>query len=953
MGLLDSWTDGRIEPAVELLLQAAESTGCLGNPTWSIAELGMSIPDLKKLRDAATRNASSWTVILRRNFHYMTHEIRLPERLGTLRPSGRECLGLLSLAILAELSRIYGDTGACFLRCRRELPPALESLLFQGGSLNRFVQPAIEEACHRFRLRFAGPNLSVQRWYLTVRLHEGFPGNNLENRLPSWLHGLGLPLHLSLLLSADTLGSSSLGLFWSKLVKFARKKASRDQTRVVMESSVWFRGQDVEALLDAIEDFSPPAHSSAALSHLTTVPVDEDLQEIEAKTLLRLDVSRKPIGLRARPEAATLSEGLDRERYEVLIEGKWQGALLRGASGQMEWLEEDGWILVPFRSTCTVKLLDEEDRPVEGERSLRVLPEGEVLVFDSTGNAVGGVLEASQGYWLVAPQGATWEGAPAGATAAKREEHCLMWLPPGWGPGTEVRLDEEVLWSSGCPRIPRPPWLAQVVLQENPTNPGQFEVILPPEAQLEAVRLDGRELALVVTRFHLPAQPDPLVDVRIVVRQGPSRWVVSRRVVARGALLLTEATGGWRESAPGEVLDQEELANTTVRVCAPRDKQRLYFGSAMGGKAPQRAGVLTGPPGRGEPLLLGPSSPRSSEDFWPLRVSVVSRGIVQSGGLENRHFSLKLRRKIKNQPEHQVLLWPGNALPVLFPVTWTEDAIELDLPPDIHEVRAAALLYKQSWIGGWWSPDWCTALEPAPEEMVEFFLWLRWLRLPFLEERAVETVRKLACQYPSELLLAWSILPREHDEDSPERKKRLHRLMQLRTRGGPVTPTSLPDGESWRQAVRLLLLETDFEKEKVDEMYSRVHVDALHHPIAQALLPWGTSLLGISERWPVTACHGANYQQQKNADGRRSQWRHAFRHLDPQKVIKPRTRTKALDEMKWQAASALATSLDTLEQMLAGACTPPPHSPAISAALHQEMFRRLVATILLDQGAPA
>lgn len=950
MGILDSWHDDRVEPAVELLLQAAENTGCLAGSTWSIAELGMSTSDLRKLLGVATRNSHSWFAVLRRDFHPMTHGIQLPERLGTLRPSGRECLGLLLLAILAELSRIYGDTGACFLRCRHQLAPSLESLIFQGGSLHRFVQSAIEDACHRFRLRIAGSEHSVQRWYLTVRLHEGFPGNNLENRLPSWLHGLGLPLHLGLLLSADNLGSSSLRALWLRLVDFARKKSSRDRARSTLESSTWFRGQDVDGLLDAIEDFHPPQSSLSVSSG--GVLVEEDLLEIDAKTLVRLDVSRKPVGLRARPEPATLSEGLEGERYEVLLEGKWQGALLRGASGQMEWLEE-GWLPVPFRSACVVKLLDEEDRPVEGERSLRVLPEGEVLVFNSQGNLAEGMLDTSQGYWLIAPRDAALVGAPEGASATVREESCLMWLPPGWGPSTEVRLDGELLWSSGSSRALRPSWLDRVALLENPVHPGEFEVLLPPEGRLEAVRMGGQGLAIAGGRFRLPEQPAPLVDLRIVVRQDSFRWVVSRRVVARGALLLTDVDGEWRESTPGEVLDLEHLANTTVRICAPGGKQRLYFGSALGGRVPQRAGVLTGPPGRGEPLLLGPPAPHSDEEFLPLQVSVVNRGIVQSGTLENRRLSLKLRRKIKSQPGHQVLLWPGNTLPVLCPVIWTENTVELDLPPDIHEVRAAALLYKQSWIGGWWSPDWCTALDPAPEEMVEFFLWLRWLRLPFLEERAVGTIRKLACQYPSEVLLAWSILPREHDGDDDARKERLRRLMQLRTQGGPVTPASLPDGESWRQAVRLLLLDTDFPETKADEMYSRVHVETLHHTITQALLPWGTALLGISGRWPADACHGATYQQQKNADGRRSQWRHAFRHLDHQQVIKPKIRVKALNEMKLQAASALATLPNTLDQMIAAACTLPPHSPAIRAALHQEVFRRLVATILLDQGAPA
>jgi len=235
--------------------------------------------------------------------------------------------------------------------------------------------------------------------------------------------------------------------------------------------------------------------------------------------------------------------------------------------------------------------------------------------------------------------------------------------------------------------------------------------------------------------------------------------------------------------------------------------------------------------------------------------------------------------------------------------------------------------------------------------MIEFFLWLRWLRLPFLEEKAAELIRQLVVKHPAEALLAWSILPREHDADDEARRERMRCWMQLRIQGGHWTPAALPEGESWRQAVRLLLLETDFPVAEVERMYSQVHVNTLHHPTAQALLPWGNALLGISGRWPASACHGTTYTQQQNADGRRSQWRHAFRHLDPNQVIRPKTREKALNEMKQQAVTALATSPVELEQMLREACASPPHASAIRAALHLEPFRRLVATVLLDQGA--
>ena len=850
MGLLDSWQDERIESAVELLLRAAEDTGCLNNPTWSIAELGMSAPDLDRLLGVANRNVSSWSHILRREFHFMAREIRLPERLGTLRPSGRECLGLLVLALLAELSRRHGSTEACFRPCRRKLEPELEGLLFQGGSLHRFVQAAIVQASERFRMRLAGPEHSVQRWYLTVRMHEGFPGNNLENRLPSWLHGLGVPLHLELLLSNGPLGSTSVQQLWSRLSSFARGKSPRDGVRLFLESSVWFRGQDVDGLLQAIEEYQPPSHGTSSV-FLGGGPIDEREEELEVEmpVSLRLAPGPRP-GLLARPDPAALCMDLPGNRYEVLVEGRWQGALLRDGNGGWAWTEE-GWLVVPFRSTCAVQLLDEEDRPLEGERSLRVLPEEGVIVLDSSGNLAKGALDSSQGYWLIAPANASWRGAPAGAYATAREDRCLLWLPPGWGPEVELHLEDELLWSPGRLRLERPAWLDLVELEENPKIPGEFEVLVPYSAQLEAVRVGGKTLALLQERrFRLPELTDPLVDVRLILRSASGRWWVSRRVVARAALLLCGEDGSWRESAPGEVLDLETLTSTTVRVCAPGNLQGLYFDHALGRRVPQRAGVLTGFPGRGEALQLGPLSPGQTEDFRPLQVSVVNHGLVCGGALHPGRLTLELRRKIRLRKEHRVLLWRGTDPPLLCPVSESGSSIEVEIPAGVRGVRAAALLYRETWLGSWWQQDWHADLAPTREQAVEFFLWLRWLRLPFLEEKAAGIVRKLAAGYPAEALLAWSILPREHDGDDEGRKERLRRWMQLQVQGGTLTPAGLPEGEAWRQAVRLLLLETEFPVAEVETMYSRVHVETLHHPIAQALLPWGTALLGVSGRWP-------------------------------------------------------------------------------------------------------
>ncbi|MCS6899871.1 MAG: hypothetical protein RMJ98_09375 [Myxococcales bacterium] len=957
MGVLDAWQDQRIETAVGLLLAAADSSGCFTNSTWSMAEIGLTPLDLDRLLGVATRSIPTWEWVLRRDFQPLSGSVQLPETLGTMAPTAKEALGLLFIALLAGLSRRYGNTEACFRPCQRHLPEGLRNLLFQGSTLHRLVQPAIEEASSRFRLRLAGPEHSFQRWYLTVRLHEGLPINNLKNRLPAWLHGDNLPLHLTLLLAPGSLHAPSFKKVWHQLLRFARTRAFHqewDRMRLTLENSIWFQGQNIDELLDAITSFQPPVYLPTTPGAVIPTPAtEEDISEIEVATELRLDVaSLRPL-LKAHSPASALGAGLMGVRYEVHIEGAWQDALLRDPDGELRWME-GGWLEVPFRPTCAVQLLDEEDQPVPGDFCLRLFSEEEVRIFDDQGNPAQEPLQTSCGYWFLAPQGAVWEQAPPEARSIPRQERALLWLPPGWSPQVALRLDGELLWSPTAPRPPRPLWLEQIRLEANPANPGEFEILKPAGCILRAAWVEGTPLPIRGGNLlHLPATREPLVEVRMEVRHEERSWMVRRRVATRAALLLAdprEEQRGWRECRPGEELDLRALEATPVRFCALPHQTSVFFEQALGCPLPRRTGILRGMLGRGEQMALGPEHPRNPEDLTPLGVTVVHRGLIRRGSVEEGRLKLVLRRKIQLRPEHRVLLWFKGRPPQLAPIMQDGDELVIPLTASGEDLYAAALVFRNTWLGVWWTEHWWQCLEDSGISELECFLWLRWMRLPLLSTPAQEKIRNLARRAPTEALLAWEILPREQPDDPANTKERIRQMMQPHVEGGAFAPEVWPDGESWRQVVRSLLLGTDFDPTAVQRMYTEVHERLLHRPVSRALLPWGRALLEVSERWPLAACQCTSEQERRNAPGRRIQWRCIYLHIEPGQTVTKPVFKKALKALKEQAAAALRLPLDELERLLEEACSTGRQTVASLAALHLGIFRRLVAVLLLEKG---
>lgn len=525
-----------------------------------------------------------------------------------------------------------------------------------------------------------------------------------------------------------------------------------------------------------------------------------------------------------------------------------------------------------------------------------------------------------------------------------------MWLPPNWTPQVAVELAGETIWSPGATRRERPPWLEHLQLDENPMNPGEFEVIRPSWVTLRSARAQGQTLRLQGDRLFLPATQakEPLVDVHLVVQAGAERWLVSRRVVVRAALLLAREEGAWRE-VRDEELNLRTLESSTVRVCAPRALPGLFFGDALGRRVPQRAGVLAGLPGLGERLALGALHPRG--ELHGLGVTVVNRGLVEQGEVARDRLTLTLNRELKPRNEHRLLLWFQGRPPELHKITWRGATAEISLPGNGQGLRVAALLFKETWLGGWWSPSWpdVVASHPDPREV---FLLLRWLRLPILSAAALPTLRAHIERHPSEALIAWGVVPRgePEQETAAQRTARLA-AHQIQLHGTPLEPTSLPGGELWRLAVRSVFFGTRIRTPgQVLAMFEQVHGRLLHQPTAQALMPWGNLLLAFSAWWPADACQHEHEKDRSSAQGRRSQWRNAFRFLDPQQTITDRKRRWALDDLKDRAAETLEVPRPDLEQWLKEALQETPQGARIPAALHQDPFRRLVATMLLDGG---
>jgi hypothetical protein len=208
---------GAITEAVTGLLRRRNERG-LGEP-WSIAELGLDTDDYSKLSAWATglddQTVRRWLVD---SWTFMSFP-------GGISGSPRACIGLLLLALAAEVARRQAAEGTLWPHGRRDadgtrrLRNDVDQELFDFSSQpTDAFKKAIEAAARTFELRNALDELNSQRYYLAVFLQLGFTVRDARLRLGHWLTGATIPTAIDCLLDpSDTRYAPGFVRMWETL----------------------------------------------------------------------------------------------------------------------------------------------------------------------------------------------------------------------------------------------------------------------------------------------------------------------------------------------------------------------------------------------------------------------------------------------------------------------------------------------------------------------------------------------------------------------------------------------------------------------------------------------------------------------------------------------------------------------------------------------------------------
>lgn len=725
-----------------------------------------------------------------------------------------EAIGVLLLLLAAESARRDAREGYVWSVVQDRFGPEARRQLFQQGQPVHAFKSALEVAAVRLRLRHVFGIEGTQNYYVTVYLQFGFTRKGLA-QLPYWLAGHAKTEAVGALLSGE-MRSRSFQQLWHALREYRRAHILESRARQSVADSRWVLAEWTDELLGRARE---KLELGTASSDQVGTVADTSVSFLDTPRL-RWKPPDEPRFVCRLANLAALD--LSTSRYEVLSGGRVLGTLLRQPDESYAGSEAIELPAVPAQQV--ISLVD--DTSVELATQVVDLWEmaEEVNLFELASgrrvqDASGERLSPEREYALltaagltVAPEPVVWRRIAPPAPAPAR---CLTYLARGWPVDLRVLLGGEVLWQPyvGVGRLgPQvaPRWTENMHVECDPPreapvgNPVLATIAgLTGELEVTSVRLDAEPLEFAREGDRVSVAPVELTPVRalgplklaIGLQRGAEHARIERALPIEPVGVARLGEGGWEVLRQDQTLTTDDARQHTFRSFLPRRVGRdiatpsLFEGFTYLSRLspiPRPFGELSG---FGTDLRVF-NRPYNADQV----ILRISRAVTAPGLIErvercgDRTCCIVLQRPLEPEFDggHMVLRWTLGEKPTKVPAsrlragsstTWEISGTTLDPGRTL-----VAISYRGSLLGTWWPADLGARWQAPPPATVRprvTAAWVRWLRLPILQESCLPAFRAFARLYPGETLTAWIL-----DRGLPE---------QLNVR---------PATDAWLEAVR-------------------------------------------------------------------------------------------------------------------------------------------------------
>ncbi len=731
-----------------------------GRP-WSICELRMTVQDVQWLRD--------WAAALDRQ------QLKLSLDYSARRPY----VGLLLLTLAAESCRRDSrERGIWQVFANANWNEDVQLLLF--GDIDyphKNVRDCLEDACRCFGLRHAFDLQLQDSWYLTAKLQFGFTLHGARDQLALWMVGNPHAAIRQLTEPDGVWRSDSFVELWDTLKKFRSGKIDERRTRTLFSNSPWVLAEWIDDLLGAATKQVNSGYTGyfpdEGQTRSRQDQPDSDRFEVEVEaeescqvliTQPRLVWRDDSIDFQSRLLFDAL-EGLRGEIYFLSANDHEIELFRRQQDGTYSGLRGNQTLTISSDSDSVSVVLAEQNGNAVVCQTLGIGDDGsELLVFDSSGRATSiAKMNRELEYTLRLPL-QTVVKTCAATQVFDSGKYRWVRVFPGWDESLSIQIpgDSEAMeLSSIAEDSARDDWAKSisVTLEQGHGSPQQrrLRVSQIDGMTVESVQIEGRSIEFdrndigpVITRpIPRPSmRHDGTFRVRVVVKGHRSR-VLYRSLCWESTGMVVQQDGRWKQVAADAVLDRTLLSRKPLAIYPGRTEREegwtLFESARIVNSRFQRETRLTDLGVRGWPLHVSDHQFNRAAGAKSLKLcgAIVDHGIVADGVqlAGSKLVRLSLLDCIELGDEHHVVLWTesGKLANISFENIvvdggeWTVDPEKAGIDND-DPVVAAAIAFRGTRLGSWWSDEWWRVLLSVDDSDAaeSAATCLRWFRLPLM-----------------------------------------------------------------------------------------------------------------------------------------------------------------------------------------------------------------------------
>jgi len=764
----------------------------------------------------------------------------------------RPNVGLLLLALATEtLRRDSRERGIWQIFSKVDWSEKVRELLFaNNGYPHKDVRDCFEDACRCFHLRHAFDMQHQDAWYLTAKLQFGFTLNGAREQLAFWL--VGNP-HAAIreLTEGNTKSEQFIDL-WSTLRGYRDGRIPEPFAKRVIGSSAWVRPEWTDDILAAAKKPVGSAHSSC------TARVDNSFDTHDAKieghelelssvdsngnivTDPRIYWEEGQLNSRCRLNRNAL-QSLRGSVYFLSVDGINQELFRRQADGTFLGMKGITEIRLPIDCGPSLVTLSEPTGSAVICQSISFADVNSFCqIFDANGKHIKlSSIKREASFTMRLPIGTIIT-----STVEVHRFHTSnsLWieLPPNWDPQTLFLLpgDFEPLQLLREETQNAIDWTTAVSISMEPNNRNKqtrrLRILLPPDTSLLSAYIGESKLTIeceqgnrfVSSPFFRPTgRHDGKFDVRLILKRERLR-VVCRSLEWERQGIVQQRNGEWRPVLQSDIVDRTELTRCMVAI-SPGETQRTEPWTMFEGNRIVRHPSFDRPTrlldlgSRGHSISLSDHQfNRSSSEAKQIRLvgSVIDKGIVIDGVQKpgSKQVAMDLRDPMEIAPGYHVVIWTkaGKLANIASEdirtseMRWTVDPKLVGID-ERDPVVAAAIAYKGTRLGSWWSEKWWEVIDSVDSESHadSAAVCLRWFRLPLrlATEKINSIVRRFSWPFFDRWTLGW--LPQDSE----------YLLTEIVIADDLLVADLHEIG--WNETARLLLEQVQIDGQKLAKLY--------------------------------------------------------------------------------------------------------------------------------------